>query len=156
MNEVIKRPKVDELQAVMMGMKQFDGFETTHRFADGMYCRSVYRPAGVTVVGALHKHEHFTVILSGEIVVYTENGGSKRCYAGNVFVTPAGTKRATYAVTGAELMTIHRLPDPDERDLDKIEAALIDDEGMPRPYDASNKLRDPVLPAPSQALETDR
>ena len=136
--------KVHALQAAMMQLPQFDGAKTTHRFADGMYCRSVWRPAGVTVVGALHKHEHFTVILSGEILVYNE-GIAKHCKAGDVFVTPAGAKRATHALTDAELMTVHRLPDPLERDLDKIEAALLDPEGMPRLYDADNRLRDPLL-----------
>ncbi len=138
--ELTKRAKVNELQAAIMRLPQFDGFRTTHRFADGMYSRSVWRPAGVTVVGALHRHEHFTVILSGEILVYTEDGGAKVCRAGDVFVTPAGTKRATHALSDAELMTVHRLPDPEERDLDKIEAALIDDEGSARLFDADNRL----------------
>lgn len=142
----IEHSKVRQLQAAMLELPQFDGFRTTHKFADGMYSRSVWRPAGVTVVGALHRHEHFTVVLSGEIMIYTEDGGAKVCRAGDVFVTPAGTKRATHALSDAELMTVHRLPDPEERDLDKIEAALIDEA---RIFDADNKL----IAAPQKPLE---
>jgi mannose-6-phosphate isomerase-like protein (cupin superfamily) len=151
-NAVAKLSKVRELQAAMSVRPQFDGFKTTHKFADGMYSRSVWRPAGVTVVGALHKHEHFTVVLSGEILVYND-GETKHCKAGDVFVTPSGTKRATHSLTDAELMTVHRLPEkfainctePTEADLDKIEAELIEPEEAPRLFDANNKLRNPAL-----------
>src|SRR5450759_61638 len=157
---VAKPSKVKEMQAEMSALPQFDGFKTTHKFADGMYSRSVWRPAGVTVVGALHKQEHFTVILSGEILVYSD-GETKHCRAGEVFVTPAGTKRATFSLTDAELMTVHRLPEdfainctePTEADLDKIEAELIEPEEAPRLFDANNKLRNPSLAGPQKQLE---
>ncbi len=140
-NGLLTRSPVQRLQDAMASMPQFNGFRTRHWFADGMYCRAVWRPATVTVVGATHKHEHLTVVLSGTIAI-----GDKQYSAGSVFVTPAGTKRATYAITDAELMTIHRLPDPEERDLDKIEALLIESEpDRPRLFDANNKLKDPAL-----------
>jgi uncharacterized cupin superfamily protein len=128
---------------------QPDCYKTTHKFANGMYCRTFWMPAGHLVTGAKQRHEHIVMVLRGETLIYTEEGGTVALNAGDVSVSPAGARRAVYSVTDAELMTIHRLPDPDERNLEKVWNALVDAEGMPRLYDANNRLRDLALPGAS-------
>lgn len=133
----------------MAQMPQFTGFKTAHTFADSMYSRAVWRPAGVTVVGKLHKHEHFTFLLTGSMRIYTEDG-PKDYHAPAFFVTPAGTKRATHALTDSVLMTIHRLP-VDTRDLQAIEDQLIDAEhDQLALFDAENKIKDDSLTGPGE------
>ncbi len=144
MQELTKEAPIMRLQEAVCALPQFDGFKTEHYFANGMYMRTVWRPAGVLTVGKLHKHEHFSVVLTGEVLIHVD-GQAKRFCAGDVFVTAPMTKKAVYAVTDATFMTVHKLIDPDERDLDKIEAALIEPEEQVSPFDASNKLRDPEL-----------
>ena len=151
----LAQSKVGRLQAAMSQMSQFDGFETQHYFANGMYARSVWRPAGVTTVGKLHRHEHFSILLSGRVTIHTEHG--PRDYeAPAVFTTAGGNKRAIYAHTDATFMTVHRL-DPDTRDLDEIERQVINEEqDLPALFTIENKLKDPSLsgPAEQKALES--
>jgi hypothetical protein len=137
---------MQRLEAAICSMPQFNGFRTRHWFANGMYCRAVWRPATVTVIGARHRHEHLTMLISGTIIVSGEGVEPVEYTAPAIFVSPAGTKRATYAVTDAELVTIHRLSDPNERDPEKVEADILDVENdRPRLFDANNKLKDPAL-----------
>ena len=136
---------LDDLTAYMRMQPQPDCYKTTHRFASGMYCRTFWMPAGHLVIGARQRHEHLFMILRGETKIYTDKDGVQSFNAGDSFVSSAGPGRAVYSVTDAELMTVHRLPDPEERDLEKIWNALVDAEGMPRLYDANNRLRDKML-----------
>lgn len=151
-NEIARKGvfgSMNELEAFMRTQPQPDCYKTTHKFVNGMYCRTFWMPAGHLVTGARQRHEHLIMLMSGEVVIYTEEGGALPFKAGDVAASPAGSKRAVYSVTDSELMTIHRLPDPDERDLEKVWNALVDAEGMPRLYDANNRLRDLALPGAS-------
>ena len=137
--------RVKEVQEIMAKYPQQDCYKTTHRFANGMYCRTFWMPAGHLVIGASQLYEHLFVILKGETKIYTDKDGAQSFSAGDSFVSSAGPGRAVYSVTDAELMTVHRLPDPEERDLEKIWTALVDADGMPRVYDANNRLLNVAL-----------
>lgn len=159
MNDIARRQqlatsKIGRLQIAALTMPQFNDFKTWHYYAEGMYGRAVWRPAGVMVVGRLHKKSHFSVLLSGTLRIYTEDGeGWKDYEAPSVFTTPAGSKRATLALTDAIFMTIHRL-DPDTRDAEEIERQLVDAENdLPSLFDFENNLKDPSLAAPARAKE---
>ena len=52
------RQKVETLQQELSKLPQYEP-QTKHYFHGGMYCREVFRHAGVLVVGAIHKKEHF-------------------------------------------------------------------------------------------------
>jgi hypothetical protein len=144
---------IAELEAYMRTQPQPDCYKTTHKFVNGMYCRTFWMPAGHLVTGHRQRHDHLIMLLSGEVEIYTDGGGAIPFTAGTVVASAAGSKRAVYSVTDAELMTIHRLPDPEERDLEKVWLALVDAEDQPRLYDANNRLRDPALPGASLPLE---
>jgi quercetin dioxygenase-like cupin family protein len=118
------RVKVQRLEEALLARPHLDvDALTTHRFADGLYSRQLVIPAGHCAVGKIHKREHFTFIMSGQVVVLTENGPVEMC-GPCVLVTKPGTKRAVYAVTDSVWITVHVNPD-NERDMDKLEQLHI-------------------------------
>jgi quercetin dioxygenase-like cupin family protein len=133
--DVPSREAILALQTAMRGMPQLE-LETRHYFANGMYAREVDRPAGATIVGKIHRHEHFFIVTKGEIIVWTEQG-MKRMPAPYVHVSLPGTKRVTYAVVDSTAMTVHRT---ENTDLDAIEAEIIEAEDGAL-FDARNALK---------------
>ena len=93
----------------------------THHFAPGLYCREMLIPAGVTVIGKIHRHAHFNIVLSGRVAVVTEFG-QEIIEAGTRWVSQPGTKRAVTAITDTVWITFHPT---EETDLAKIEEHVI-------------------------------
>lgn len=100
------RQKVERLQAEVSKLPQYEP-ETTHTFHGGMYCREVWRPAGVVVIGKVHKKEHFYLIVSGTVQITGGDGDAVEVTGPRLFCSKPGTKRAVYAVTDALCMTFH-------------------------------------------------
>lgn len=95
--------------------------EPKHYFADGMYAREIFIPAGTVLTGKIHKTEHINVLSQGEISVMTDEG-VKRLKAPCTIIAKPGTKRVGYAHTDTVWTTFHATK---ETDLDKLEAELI-------------------------------
>ena len=112
---------------------------TRHWFADGMYCRELFRPADTTIVGKVHKREHFYIVLSGEVTI-AGDGYSERVVAPRIIVSQPGTKRATYAHVDSICITIHRT---DSRDVNEIERELIEEDKTSL-FDAFNHLKNKI------------
>lgn len=105
-----------------------------HFFAEGVYVRQMFIPAGVALVGHIHRFSCVNIVL-GEIEIATEEG-NKRIVGPITFESAAGIKRAGYAIRDTLWTTIHANPD-NTRDIDQLEAALIVDvydkvTGLPR------------------------
>ena len=100
------RQKVDALQEELSKLPQYEP-ETKHYFHGGMYCREVFRHAGVLVVGAVHKKEHFYLIVSGTVVITDGEGNAQEVTGPHLFQSKPGTKRAVYAITDTLCMTFH-------------------------------------------------
>lgn len=133
-----RRDRINRLQAAAAALPQVE-LPTTHFFADGMYARVVERPAGTVIVGRVHRREHFYIVSKGRVAVDSGDGADPVVYeSGSVLVSQPGTKRAVYALEDAVCMTVHRVDGM--RDLDEIEAVLIEGEDAPRLFDSSNKL----------------
>ena len=128
-------PSVMQLQETMRNMPQVE-LPTFHFFADGMYARVVPRAAGVTIVGKVHKREHFYIVTKGRVLV-VDDAGRHEYQAGDVIVSRPGTKRAVHALEDSICMTVHRT---DETDLEKIEAEIIEPDEAAL-FDAHNKLK---------------
>jgi hypothetical protein len=114
---------VQKLKSVMRQMPQVDSLVTRHYWADGMYCRELFRPQGVTIIGKVHKKEHFFIVASGTLKV--TNGEEKAVeYVGpQVLVCKPGTQRATYAVTDVTAITVHQC---EFTDLEEVEQDLVE------------------------------
>lgn len=139
--KAVTREQVQRLQAEMAKLPQVE-LPTEHYFADGMYARRMFAPAGTVIVGKMHKREHFFIVAAGEIDVTTDSG-VKRLRCGDVLCAPPGTKRAGVAVTDVVVVNIHR---SFERDLDALELELIEPEEAAL-FDARNELKRPILEA---------
>jgi hypothetical protein len=97
-----------------------------HTFSDGIYVREIFIPAGTYIVGKIHKHSHPNFLLKGEVDVVTESG-NERLVAPLSMISPAGTKRALYAVTDLVWVTVHHNP-TNTQDLEKLERIVIADD----------------------------
>lgn len=93
----------------------------THHFAPGLYAREIFMPAGVCVVGKIHKHAHVNNISAGRVLVTTEFGKEELC-APYQFVSKPGTKRAVLVLEDCIWTTYHPT---EETDLAKIEDFVI-------------------------------
>jgi hypothetical protein len=148
LDQVVTREKVEELQRVISAMPQFDGFITNHYFADGMYCRSVWRPAGCLIVGKVHKKEHFYIVASGKVSVTTDEG-VKEITGPQVIVSQPGTKRAVFAHEDSTCITVHRT---DKRDFDELEKDLVEDDPSSM-YTFENKVKNPAIEGDVLSIE---
>lgn len=116
------RQKVETLQQELSKLPQYEP-ETKHYFHGGMYCREVFRHAGVLVVGAVHKKEHFYLIVSGTVAITDGEGNVQEVTGPHLFQSKPGTKRAVYAVTDALCMTFHAI---EATSVEEAEAELVE------------------------------
>lgn len=93
-----------------------------HHFAPGAYGREMFLPAGMVVVGKIHKHAHVNVISQGRVQVFTEHGGLQELSAPCTFVSTPGTKRVVHVVEDTVWTTVHVT---DKTDLAEIEREVI-------------------------------
>jgi len=127
--------QINRLQAEMVKMPQIE-LPTEHYFAGGMYCRKVFRPAGTTIVGKVHKKAHLFLCARGQILAWSETG-MRTLNAGYVVESQPGTKRVTYAVEDSIGVTFHVT---DKTDLNDIESELVEPDELAL-FDATNKLK---------------
>ena len=128
----LQRNSILELENIMRTMPQME-LQTDHYFADGMYARVLFRPAGTLIVGKVHKKEHFYIIAKGCVQV-----GKEVHKAGTIIVSSPGTKRAVLALEDSICMTIHRTK---KRKLDQIERQLIEPDAKAL-FTAENKVKE--------------
>ena len=95
-----------------------------HYFSDGIYVREITIPAGMVIVGKIHKHRHPNFLLKGKVMVITEQKGEEMIEGPCFMMSEGGTKRALYAVTDLVWTTIHHNP-TNTQDLNKIEDIVI-------------------------------
>jgi len=133
------RQKVQALQDVISQLPQYEP-ETKHTFHAGMYCREVWRPAGVIVVGKIHKKEHFYLIVSGTVAITTDEG-VKSVTGPTLLCSKPGTKRAVYAETDALCMTFHVV---DAKTIEEAEHELVEDDNKSM-FAFGNQIKQEVL-----------
>lgn len=122
----------------MSSFPQWDASKhTQHLFADGMYCRVLFRPAGTLIVGKQHRKCHFYIVAKGRVSVTDGDGPAVEYGAGTILVSKPGTKRAVLALEDSVCLTVHRTK---YKNLEKIEKQLIEPDATAL-YDASNKRK---------------
>ena len=94
-----------------------------HYHSGGLYAREMSIPAGVAVVGGIHKHKHLAMLVKGDLSILSEDGVS-RMQGPVMFESTPGIKRVAYAHTDVIFTTFH---DTDETDPDKIWKMFIAD-----------------------------
>lgn len=122
MNEIaeVSRDKVLKLEKEMLCLPQVELKHFDH-FSRGVYARELHIPAGMVVVGKIHKFENLNILSKGMMTVSTDNG-LKKVSAPFTVVSPPGTKRVAYAHTDCVWTTIHGT---DKTNVDQIELEFI-------------------------------
>lgn len=95
----------------------------SEQFGCSVYAREMTIPAGVMIVGKIHRHSHINIISKGTIAVSTEFG-QKMFHSPYTFISEPGTKRAVLAVTETVWTTIHLVDNPGEENVDDIVDSL--------------------------------
>jgi len=125
------REKIQQLQELMLHAR-CDMPEPGHFFAPGMYCRTLMIPAGMLVVGKIHKFSHLMMVLKGKAEIVTEFGRDL-VEAGHISVSQPGAKRVVLALEDTLFATVHYNPDNVE-DVSIIEKEHIEDEDFKIEY----------------------
>jgi len=138
------RAALKRLQSEIIKLPQYEP-KTQHYFADGMYVRTVWSPAGSVIVGKVHKTEHFYLVLSGRVRVTTEHASVELDAADGpkIMTCPVGTQRAVYVIEDAWRMNVHRNPD-NITDIEALEAELVEEDES-SPFLPGNKLKQELL-----------
>lgn len=125
------RERIQELQKAMLEVR-CPMPNAQHYFAPGMYGRTLMIPAGMRVVGKIHKHSHLMMVLRGKAEVVTEFDRTI-VEAGHVSISRPGAKRVVTAIEDTMFMTVHHNPENTEN-LDTIEKDHIEKEDFKLEY----------------------
>jgi hypothetical protein len=98
-------------------------FPKRHVWHKGVVIRSLFIPAGHTVIGHIHRHAHWVALLEGVASVLTEAGGVELLVAPWEGISPAGTKRFLVAHTDTVWATEHLCDAQDEASLEAFALA---------------------------------
>ena len=99
--------------------------EYLEEYGAGVYARELFIPKGVTIVGKIHRYSHLSFLLKGKIIVISEFSDKITMEAPHTFASPAGSKRAFYALEDSLLTNIHITKTPSEQKLEEIEKEVI-------------------------------
>lgn len=102
-----------------------------HEFADGLYLRKLFIPAGVLLAGKVHLRDCMNVVASGDISVLTELG-SARLRAGWTGVSKRGIQKLGLAHADTVFINVFRT---DKTDVVEVEADLFSNDPIPSVYD---------------------
>lgn len=116
------RRQIIELEEYLLTLPQVD-IPIKHHFADGLYLREGFIPAGTLATGMLHVAEHANIISHGTIRIVTEDG-AETLTAPATFICRPGVKKVAVAVTDVVMINVHANPD-NLRDPDEIEERLF-------------------------------
>lgn len=90
------------------GQQQIDEYTT-----DDLYVRRCRIPKGTIGATFVHKTDHVSICLQGDLILTDQNGETTEISAPAVFITKAGTQRAVKALTNVDFVTVHYHPNAD-------------------------------------------
>jgi hypothetical protein len=97
-------PQILELEAIMKDLPQVDLPVEEYKI-DGVYCRSMFIPAGTLLTGKIHNYENISILAQGTIKI-TNGSDSYEISAPHIMVDKPGIKRLGYAVTDVTFINI--------------------------------------------------
>lgn len=120
----VSREKIDELHQAMIG-ERCDAPEPESFFSNGMYARKISIPAGMTIVGRIHKEQHLFACIKGRSIIVVEGKEPFEVTAGDVFVAEPGYKRVGHAIEDSSFLNVHYNPE-NEIDLPLLESRYVE------------------------------
>ncbi len=126
MSDIVKKEitaiDIINLKNEMLKHEQVD-CPIEHEFADGVYSRKMYVPAGSFVIGKMHRFNTYNILLKGDVSVYAgENMPVTRIKAPYTFVSDPLVQKMAYFHEDSIWINIHPT---EETDLEKIEEKFI-------------------------------
>lgn len=125
MNQVTTQDDIVKLQTLMLQGDTLE-LEVKHHFSDGLYARELFIPAGVCLVGALHKTTHLYMVVKGKCKVSSQFGNID-IEAPFMGETIPETKRVIYAETDCVWIGFHPT---DLTDVEEIGRQILESEEM--------------------------
>ena len=122
-------------QAIDAGVPQPEWL-TNHYFHGGMYAREMEHPAGMYVVGKVHKKENFFIVTKGTVKIVLDDS-VEEFTAPAILKTTRGTKRVVYSEHGATYMTVHRT---NKKTVAAVVKEMVEDDPKAG-YDALNQSK---------------
>lgn len=120
--------QIERLQASMADV-HCQQPEPEHRFHDGWYERRLLIPAGMLIVGKVHRHTHPVGVISGRALLISQFA-REEVRSGYFGASLPGVKRIVLAIEDTLFFTLHR-NESNTRDLGEIEAEHIIPEAFP-------------------------
>lgn len=114
--------KLDALEALIREKSPPVECPVRHHFAPGLYAREMTIPAGTVLTGKIHKTAALSIMSKGSLLLYDEDGSTRRVDAPFTYVAPPGTRRAAYAITETVWTVMHPT---DSTDVAEIERQFI-------------------------------
>lgn len=114
------RDKIERFEQACLAQPQVQ-LDVKHYFANGLYVRELFIPAGTTGTGAVHLHEHVSMIVSGDITVMSEHG-TQRIKGPMIRVMKPGTKHVAVTHEDTVWITMHAT---DAKTVEEAEASLV-------------------------------
>ena len=106
-----EKPGQDEIANTINPLK--------HTFADGLYIREIFMPKGSLVVSFIHKQNHPSFFLEGEMSILTDAGEVKRIKAPMKVMTEIGTQRVAYMHEDCKWVCVYRTDKTEIKDAQK-------------------------------------
>ena len=117
------RDRIIALENVLMKYPQAE-IKTEHEFIDGLYRRRITIPKGCIATGKIHPVDHMDVMLSGEMIIATDDG-CKHIKGPLSMISIAGKKKAGYALSEVIWETYHPT---DKKTVEEVEMEIFTDE----------------------------
>src|SRR5210317_2203898 len=102
--------RLEHLEAYMGTLPQTP-IPLLEEFADGVYVREIMIPKGNYCIGRIHKYSHVSIMISGELLMWTEFDGFVHLKGYNRVVAPPGIKRFGYVLDDVKWITAHGTSD---------------------------------------------
>jgi quercetin dioxygenase-like cupin family protein len=115
-----RRDKLMEFEELCKLHEPANGVEIVprHFHCGGVYAREIEIPKGTALVGEIHTQDQINVVSKGSIRVATEEG-VRIITAPCTFISPAGTKRAGYALEDTVWTVFHATKSKDQQEIRK-------------------------------------
>jgi len=72
-----------------------------------LYVREIVMPAGSFAIGRVHKYEHLSIMIEGELIMWTEFDDVVHLKGYNKVIAPAGIRRAGMILQDTKWITAH-------------------------------------------------
>jgi len=116
-----KELTLDTPNGIVLG--DSDKFPLKHSFAHGVYVREMIMEKETFVLGKIHQYEHIWFLLTGHLMVKTDQGLEE--YIAPCYVkAPGGSQRLIYALEKSIFVNVHTNPTNTEN-IEQLETEII-------------------------------